>query len=70
MIDLDEPCDCGGAFRYTVENVAKERAVRCSRGCGATLQLQDGGGAAEAAKAERDLDEALKGFGGTTNIRF
>ena len=34
MIDLDEPCDCGGAFRFTFEDVAKERTVRCSLGCG------------------------------------
>lgn len=70
MIDFDDPCDCGGTFHYTVGDVAKERSVQCSRGCGAEIQLRDGGGAAEAAKAERDLDEALKGLGGTTNIKF
>lgn len=70
MFDLEEPCDCGGTFRFTADDVAKEREVRCSRGCGEQIQLQDGGGAAEAAKAERDLDDFLKGFGGTTNIKF
>lgn len=70
MFDLDEPCDCGGTFRFSVDDVAKERAIRCSRGCGTTLQLQDGGGAAGTAKAERDLDETLKNFGGTTELKF
>jgi hypothetical protein len=70
MIDREEPCDCGGTFRFTVNDVAKERSVRCSRGCGASIRLQDGGGAAEAAAAERALDEALKGIGGTTNIKI
>lgn len=70
MFDLDEPCDCGGTFKFSVDDVAKERTVRCSRNCGTTLQLEDGGGAADAAKAERDLDKALKGLGGTTNIKF
>lgn len=70
MFDLEEPCDCGGTFRFSVDDVAKERTVRCSRDCGAEIKLQDGGGAADAAKAERDLDDALKKFGGTTNIKF
>lgn len=70
MFNLEEPCDCGGTFGFSVEDVAKERKVRCSRSCGATIRLQDGGGATDAAKAERDLDEALKKFGGTTNIKF
>jgi hypothetical protein len=69
MFDLKEPCDCGGAFRFSVDDVA-ERTIKCSRGCGAALQLQDGGGAADVAKTERGLDETLKNFGGTTNIKF
>lgn len=70
MFDLEEPCDCGGTFRFSVDDVAKERTVQCSRGCGAEIQLRDAGGAADAAKAERDLDDFLDGFGGTTNIKF
>lgn len=70
MIELDEPCECGGHYIFTVDDVAKERTVQCSRGCGATIQLQDGGGAAETAVAERSLEEALKGFGSTTNIKL
>jgi hypothetical protein len=70
MIDLEEPCDCGGTFRFSVADVAKEKRVQCLRDCGATIQLQDGGGAAEAAEAESALDETLKGFGGTTSVKF
>jgi hypothetical protein len=59
MIDLEEPCKCGGTFRFSVADVAEQRTLRCSRGCGAELKLEDGGGAADAAKAERDLDATL-----------
>lgn len=60
--DLVTDCpDCGGKVRYTLQDVARGRTVRCSRGHAVTLK--DGGGAAAADKAARDLDRALKRLG-------
>lgn len=54
--------DCGSRVRFTLDDVAKQRTVRCSRGH--LVKLQDeGGGAREASKALSDLDMALKKFG-------
>lgn len=54
--------DCGSRVRFTLDNVAKQRTVRCSRGH--LVKLQDeGGGARKASKALSDLDMALKKFG-------
>jgi transposase len=54
--------DCGGRVRFTVDDLAKQRTVRCSRGH--LVKLQDeGGGARKASKALSDLDMALKKFG-------
>lgn len=60
---LDTECpDCGGTVRFTLEDVAKERTVRCSRGH--SVQLRDeGGGARKVTKALGDLDKAIKKFG-------
>lgn len=54
--------NCGGSVRFTLDDAAKHRTVRCSRGH--LVKLQDeGGGARKASKALRDLDAALKNFG-------
>lgn len=54
--------DCGGGVRFTLDDVAKQRTVRCSRGH--LVKLQDeGGGARKASKALSDLDMALRKFG-------
>lgn len=54
--------DCGSRVRFTLDDVAKQRTVRCSRGH--LVKLQDeGGGARKASKALSDLDMALKKFG-------
>lgn len=54
--------DCGSALRFTLDDVAKQRTLRCSRGHLVRMQDQDGS-AKEASKAHNDLDNALKGFG-------
>jgi predicted Zn finger-like uncharacterized protein len=60
-MDIECP-DCGSRVRFTLDDVAKQRAVRCSRGH--LVKLQDeGGGARKASKALSDLDMALKKFG-------
>lgn len=64
MIDkMDTECpDCGSRVRFTLDDVAKQRTVRCSRGH--TVKMRDeGGGARKASKALSDLDKALKNFG-------
>lgn len=54
--------DCGSRVCFTLDDVAKQRTVRCSRGH--LVKLQDeGGGARKASKALSDLDMALKKFG-------
>jgi hypothetical protein len=65
-LDLDCP-ECGGRVKYSLQDVAKGRTVRCSRGHSVTL-VDEGGGAAKADKALRDLDKSIKGLGGT--IKF
>ena len=60
---MDTECpDCGSRVRFTLDDVAKQRTVRCSRGHLVKLQDQ-GGGARKASKALSDLDMALKKFG-------
>lgn len=54
--------DCGGRVRMSLEDVARQRTVRCSRGH--TVKLHDeGGGARRASSALGDLDKALRRFG-------
>lgn len=54
--------DCGSKVRFKLDDVAKQRSVRCSRGH--SVKLQDkGGGARKASKSFSDLDKALKRFG-------
>ena len=54
--------DCGSRVRFTLDDLAKQSTVRCSRGH--LVKLQDeGGGARKASKALSDLDMALKKFG-------
>lgn len=68
--DLSTDCpDCGSRVLYSLEDVAQDRTVRCARGHVVTLK-DEGGGAAEADKALRDLDKTLKGLSRTINIKF
>jgi transposase len=60
-IEIECP-DCGGRVRFTVDDLAKQRTVRCSRGHLVKLE-DDGGGARKASKALSELDMALKNFG-------
>lgn len=60
--DLDIDCpECGGKVRFSLQDVARGRTVRCSRGHSVTLK-DEGGGAAKADKSLKDLDKALKGL--------
>ena len=68
--DLDADCpECGGKVRFSLDDLARERTVRCSRGHAVTLK-DEGGGAAKANKSLRDLDKALDGLSRTINIKF
>lgn len=57
-----ECTDCGGKMRFTLDDVAGQRRVRCSRGHSVKLQDQ-GGGARKVSKALSDLEKTLKKFG-------
>jgi predicted nucleic acid-binding Zn ribbon protein len=60
---LEAECpDCGAKLRFTLDDVAKQRSVRCSSGHSVELQ-DEGGGARKAAKSLSDLDKTLKRFG-------
>lgn len=66
--DLDTDCpDCGGQVRFSLDDLAKGRTVRCSRGHSVTLK-DEGGGAAKASKALKDLDKSISRLGRT--IKF
>ncbi|WP_272028102.1 hypothetical protein [Kocuria rosea] len=54
--------DCGSRVRFTLDDVAKQRTVRCSRGHSVKMR-DEGGGARKASKALRDLNKTLKKFG-------
>lgn len=70
MFDFDLDCpNCGGTVKAKLDDFARQRTVRCSRGCNVRLEDADGG-AAGAAKAERDLEASLKRFGKTTHLKF
>lgn len=57
-----ECSDCGSRVRFTLDDVAEQRTVRCSRGH--LVKLQDEGcGARKASKALSDLDMVVKKFG-------
>lgn len=66
--DLTTDCpECGGTVRYSLQDVSRERTVRCNRGH--RIQFKDdGGGAAKADKALRDLDKSLKSLNRTFKI--
>ncbi len=53
---------CGSIVRFTFDDVARQRTVRCSRGHQVKLQ-DEGGGARKVTKSLSDLDKALKKFG-------
>lgn len=54
--------DCGSKVRFTLDDVAKQRSVRCARGH--SVKLRDkGGGARKVSKALSDLERKLKRFG-------
>jgi transposase len=54
--------DCGGKLRFSSEDVAKQRTVRCSGGHSVRLQ-NECGAARKASKAVKDLEKVLKWFG-------
>lgn len=66
--DLDTDCPrCGGTVRYSLDDLARGRTKRCPRGHSVTL-VDEGGGAAKANKALRDLDKSIGRLGRT--IKF
>ena len=48
-----------GKVRFTLDDVASQRTVRCSRGHSVKLK-DEGGGARKASKALGDLEKTLK----------
>ena len=68
--DLDATCpDCGSTVRFTLEDVARERTVRCSGGCSVELR-DEGGGARDTKRALDDLDRSLEGLSRTIKFRL
>lgn len=59
-LDFDIKCpECGSPVRATLDDVARERTVRCSRGHGIKLR-DEGGGARSATKSLDELDKTLR----------
>lgn len=68
--DLDTTCpECGGTVRFSLENVARQRTVRCSGGCSVELR-DEGGGARDTQRALSDLDRSLKGLSRTIKFKL
>jgi hypothetical protein len=68
--DLDTTCpNCGGTVRFSLDDLAQERTVRCTNGHSVTLK-DEGGGAAATAKSLRALDESLKGLSRTIKFKL
>ena len=63
MVDIDVPCpECGKDVLVAVEDIARQRTMRCSKGH--RFQVKDSDGSAkETDRALKDLDKALKNFG-------
>ncbi len=60
---LETECpDCGGRVRMSMEDIARQRTVRCARGHAVKLK-DEGGGVRKVVGALGDLDKALKRFG-------
>jgi len=60
---MERTCpDCGGKVRFSLNDVAKQRTVRCSGGHRVSLQ-DEHGGARKASKARKNLEKTLKWFG-------
>jgi len=53
---------CGGAVKFTLQDLARERTVRCAGGHDVHLK-DDGGGGRKAQKALDDLQKAIRNFG-------
>jgi hypothetical protein len=68
--DLDTDCPkCGGKVRFSLDDLVRERNVRCSRGHAVTLK-DEGGGAAKTSKSLRDLDTSIERLNRTINIKL
>lgn len=60
---LETECpECGAKLRFELDDVARQRTVRCSRGHSVKLK-DEGGGARKVSRALNDLEKALKRFG-------
>jgi hypothetical protein len=60
---LETDCpDCGAKLRSELEDLARQRTVRCSRGHSVKLK-DEGGGALKASKALKDFEKTIKRFG-------
>lgn len=68
--DLDTDCpSCGSKVGFSLDDLARGRTVRCARGHSVTLK-DEGGGAAKAGNALRDLDESLSQLSRTIKFKL
>lgn len=62
-LDFDVDCpNCGVKVKVALQDVAKQRTVKCRRGHSIALK-DDGGGARKTQRSLDDLERALKRFG-------
>lgn len=62
-IDFDIDCpECGAKVKVALQDVAKERTLRCRHGHSIAIK-DEGHKGRQAQKAMDDLDQALKSFG-------
>jgi hypothetical protein len=60
-IDADCP-ECGKKLKVSVDDIARQRTVRCAGGHSVKL-VDEGGGARKASKALSDLENRIKKLG-------
>ena len=60
---IEVPCpECGSTIRTSMDDVARQRTVRCARGHSVKL-VDNGGGARKFNRALDDLERTIKKFG-------
>lgn len=72
MVNLnvsDELCpECGAKVRVKLEDIAKGRTLRCTRGHSVKIEDDVGGGARKAQRLLDDLEKSLRGI--DKNFKF
>jgi hypothetical protein len=62
MDKIDIECDCGAQLQVSLDDIAKQRNVRCNRGHSIRL-VDEGGGVGRAKRSMDKFERSLRDFG-------